>query len=183
MLKKEPRIEYQALSRDFGQVFGFDFNKKEMRRATNMLVNNPDLNPIFPLVVKRYSREKIFEAIKHMGLKRPKSYDHFLNNNCIGGDNSPIGGCVQGGIGYWQKMKRLYPKKYEYMAAIEHRLSKAKGVPVTICKDQRKGTRGNRLFLKFCSQFPSVQTINVIKGKQPVTTFECNGFCSTDEGN
>jgi len=179
-LKKYPRIKYQELSTDFCQIFGFDFCKREMIRATNMLVNNPDLNPVFPLLVEKYDRPKILSTLASLGIRPPISYKHFLNNNCIGADDSPIGGCVQGGIGYWQKMERLFPKKYEYMAAMEHELSAAKGKPVTVCKDQRNGKVGNRLFLRKSSQFPDVEDISDIKGRQPVTPFECNGFCSTD---
>ncbi len=181
VMKKEPRVRYQELGEDFGQIFGFDYDKKEMRRARGMLVNNPDLNPIFPLIVEQYDRQRIFDTIKHLGLVRPSTYDHFLNNNCIGADDSPKGGCIQGGIGYWQKIQRLYPQKFEYMADIEHRISALKGAPVTICKDQRKATHGNRLFLKHNPDFPDTGTIEEIKGRQPITAFECNGFCSTTE--
>lgn len=180
VMKKEPRLKYQDIRNDFAQVFGFDYCKKEIRRASNMLANNPDLNPIFPLIVERFDRDLIFKGIKNLGINPPVTYNHFLNNNCIGGDDSPIGGCIQGGIGYWQKIKELYPKKYEYMANIEHDLSRIKGKPVTICKDQRKNNSGNRLFLKTCSDFPGIESIDVIKGRQPLGYFECNGFCSTD---
>lgn len=180
-LKKYPRIKYQKLKTDFCQIFGFDYDGKEMRRATNMLTNNPDLNPVFPLIINKLNREKIFAKIKDIGIEPPSAYKHFLNNNCIGADDSPKGGCIQGGIGYWQKIQRLYPKKFDYMSEMEHKLSRKKGQPVTICKDQRKDTKGARLFLKVCSDFPDVESIAVIKGLEPITPFECNGFCSTDE--
>jgi hypothetical protein len=179
VLKKEPRLKFQDLKNDFCQVFGFDYCKKEMKRATNMLVNNPDLNPVFPLIVEQYDRSAIFAKMDELKIRPPKSYRHFLNNNCIGADDSPKGGCIQGGIGYWQKIKQLYPKKYDYMANVEHELSSLKGEPVTICKDQRNGKNGNRLFLKPSSDFPDVESIDVIKGRIPMTPFECNGFCST----
>lgn len=180
-LKKEPRIKFQELKTDFGQIFGFDFCKKEIRRADNMLTNNPDLNPIFPLIVEEITREDLFTILEDLGIKRPTTYDHFLNNNCIGADDSPVGGCVQGGIGYWQKIQELYPKKFEYMANVEHEISADKGSPVTICKDQRKDTKGNKLFLLPNPMFPEIQDISVIKGRRPLTAFECNGFCSTEE--
>ena len=111
----------------------------------------------------------------------PRPYKHFLNNNCIGDFDSPKGGCIQGGIGYWQKIKYLYPHKYEYMANMEHKISALKGKPVTICKDQRKNKHGARLFLKPNPDFPEIEDISVIKGRQPLTPFECNGFCSTQD--
>ena len=180
-LKKQPRIKYQKKDTDFAQAFGFDYGKKEMRRATNMLVNNPDINPIFPLIVEKYSRDKIFKKIKDLGFKIPKAYEYFQNNNCIGDFESEKGGCIQGGIGYWQLIKEKFPKKFEYTANLEHELSIKKNKPITICRDQRKKTRGNKLFLKKCEAFPEVEDISVIKGKRPVVYFECNGFCSTQE--
>ena len=180
-LKKYPRIAYQDTSTDFCQIFGFDYCSREMKRAKNMLINNPDINPVFPLIVEKLNRKKIFSTLKSLNIEPPIVYKHFLNNNCMGADDSPVGGCVQGGVGYWQKIKIMYPKKYNYMAGIEHRISKEKGKPVTICRDWRKETKGNRLFLNKCDSFPDIDTIDVIKGRQPVTSFECNGFCSTKE--
>jgi hypothetical protein len=183
VMKKEPRLKYQDIRNDFAQVFGFDYCKKEIKRATNMLANNPDLNPIFPLIVERFDRDLIFKEIKRLGIKPPVTYNHFLNNNCIGADDSPIGGCIQGGIGYWQKIKEIYPKKFDYMANIEHEISKLKGEPVTICKNQRKDAKSKRLFLKKTNLFPDVDCIDIIKGRKPIGYFECNGFCSTDSEN
>ena len=180
-LKREPRIAYQDLKTDFGQVFGFDYGKKEERRASNMLNNNPDLNPIFPLIVEQLDRPKIFAELDKLGIEMPVVYKHFLNNNCIGGEDSEKGGCVQGGIGYWQKIQELYPKKFAYMANIEHEISADKGEPVTICKDQRKDTKGNKLFLLPNPMFPNIASISAIKGRRPLTPFECNGFCSTKD--
>ena len=180
-LKKNPRLKFQKLATDFTQVFGFDYDKKEMKRATNMLVNNPDLNPIFPLIVEKLDRVKIFNKIAELGIEPPVTYKTFKNNNCIGDFEAKEGGCIQGGVGYWKLIREKFPHKFEHMASIEHRLSKQKGQPVTICKDQRKDKRGNKLFLKASVDFPDVETIDVIKGKVPVTVYECNGFCSTEE--
>lgn len=180
-LKRQVRVKEQDLDNDFCQVFGFDYGKKEMNRARNFSKNHPELTPIYPLIHFKMDRNEIFKALGNLGITPPDAYKHFLNNNCIGDFNSPVGGCVQGGIGYWQKIKEMFPKKFDYMAKIEHELSEQKGKPVTICKDQRNGKKGNRLFLKANKWFPNIETIDVIKGRQPVTTFECNGFCSTDD--
>lgn len=175
VLKQEVRVKYQDLKSDFGHIFGFGVDEKN--RAINMAKNHPEINPIFPLIVNGFDKERCFRELDLLGVEMPKTYRHFLNNNCIGEFDSEKGGCVQGGIGYWQKIKKLFPKKYDYMASIEHELSKEKGKPITICKDQRKGRLGNRLFLKLCSDFPDIACIDEIKGRQPVTMFECNGFC------
>jgi len=179
-LKRVVRVkQIQDLDNDYGQVFGFTV--EEERRALNMKKNYPEINPLFPLIENSISKEDCFDLMKEYGLKIPDPYRHFLNNNCIGHPFEEEGGCVQGGIGYWQKMKTVYPRKFDFMAEKEHDLSALKGKPVTICKDQRKATKGNRLFLKACPDFPEVETIDVIKGRQPETVFECNGFCSTED--
>lgn len=178
---------------DYTTVIGFDFCKKEIKRATSMRRNYPEKNAIFPLIEQEIAREALFDIANGLGLKVPSIYTTFLNNNCIGAYSSPKGGCVQGGIGYWQKIKKLFPHKYEYMANLEHELTELKKekyirenaydrffMPVTICKDQRKGREGNRLFLKHYDKMPYIETIDVIRGIQPITVFECNGTCSTE---
>ncbi|MAT38889.1 MAG: hypothetical protein CL946_04725 [Ectothiorhodospiraceae bacterium] len=179
-LKREVRIkQVQDLDNDYCQIFGFDFSKREINRAINMVKNHAETNPRFPLIEREYDRGKIFSTLKYLGIKPPIAYIHFDNNNCLGPESSPKGGCVQGGVGYWQKMREVYPHKFDYMANIEHELSKEKGEPVTICKDQREATKGSKLFLKFNPGFPDVGTIDEIKGRQPDGYFECNGFCGT----
>lgn len=180
-LKREVRKMVQKEIMWDNQVFGFDFCAKEERRAKQLKKNYPDTNPIFPLIERKITRDGIFSILSDWGMKPPKTYSFFQNNNCIGEEDSPKGGCVQGGIGYWQKMKEIFPKKYEYMGKMEHLLSKRKGKPVTICKDQRKSSFGSRLFLLPCSEFPDTKTIDVIKGKKPIAPLECNGMCGLDE--
>jgi hypothetical protein len=182
VLKKEPRIKFQKIHTDFGQVFGFDYSKKEEKRARNLATNNPELNAMFPLIVEKYDRARIFEELEVMGIKPPLAYNYFINNNCLGNLESPKGGCIQGGIGYWQKMKEIFPLKFEYMANIEHDLSQKNGKPITICKDQSKNNFHKKVFLKPNPDFPELKSIADIKGKKPVGFFECNGLCSTIEG-
>lgn len=182
MLKREVRVkQVEDLESDYCQIFGFDFRHKEIKRAENIVKNHAETNPKFPLIEEEMDRDLIFKKLKFLGITPPKAYIHFNNNNCLGKDDSPKGGCIQGGVGYWKKIKEIYPHKYEYMAQIEHNLSKLKGQPVAICKDQRKGKNGALLFLKHNPDFPDIATIDDIKGRRPVGYFECNGFCGTKE--
>lgn len=177
VLKREVREKNQDLDNDFGQVFGFDVS--EMRRVNGMIENHPEINPIFPLIVEKMDRFKIFAELKRWGIKPPRTYEKFQNNNCMGDPESMFGGCVQGGIGYWQLIQEEYPMKFERMAYWERKLSARKGKPVTICKDQREGKKGNRLFLTHNPMFPDIENISAIKGRRPVVVQECNGFCGT----
>jgi len=174
-LKRAVRIKVQKTKTDHGQIFGFDYCKKEINRATNMQKNYPEINPLFPLIENEITRDGIFKELKKLNLTPPETYKDFLNNNCI------LIGCVQAGIGHWGKFKSIYPDRYNYMAEVEHKLSAVKGRPVTIHKDQRKNRQGNRLFLKHNPDYPEIGTIDEIEGKWPVIPFECNGFCSTQQ--
>lgn len=97
----------------------------------------------------------------------------FRNNNCF------ETGCVQGGIGYWQKYKIVKPIAFLKMAAKEHHLTKLKGEPVTICKDQSKG--GGLVFLMPNPDYPDIKDISMMKGREVEPLMECNGFCGINE--
>ena len=82
--------------------------------------------------------------------------------------------CVQGGIGYWQKVQRDFPDKFDAMAKVEHELTELKGEPVTMCKDQSKG--GGLVFLKHNVKYPSIKDISMMKGREPKPLMDCNGL-------
>ena len=174
-MKKRTRVQYQKKDTDFAQAFGFDYSGSEQKRASNMLKNYPEINPIFPLIDNKFTKEFCIKEINRWGIEIPETYKNgFQNNNCF---NT---GCVQGGIGYWQKIKREYPEKFAYMSNLEREISKDKGEPVTICKNQAKGERV-LLFLEHNPDFPLLGDISQKKGREPESLMECNGFCSTDD--
>jgi hypothetical protein len=176
-LKRVVRERFEKANKFSYQVFGFDIN--EIRRAKGMKNNNPNAKPLFPLISELLSKkecvkiiEKANDLFTNIRLPRPY-YEGFLNNNCF------KTGCVQGGIGYWQKIKMEYPDKYEAMAKVEHDLTAIKGRPVTILKDQSKN--GGLIFLKHNPNYPNIKDITQIKGRKILPLIECNGFCGMDD--
>ena len=123
--------------------------------------------------------------LKDHGVLPPRMYERgFHNNNCFGKSDTSIGGCIQGGIGYWQKMKRDFREKWEKMADMEHKLTDMKGEPVTMLKDQsaEASRSGNKLvFLKPHPRYPQHKDISMMKGREPQPLMECNGFCSSND--
>ena len=119
--------------------------------------------------------------VQEAGLQVPRMYElGYKNNNCF------KTGCVQGGIGYWQKIKREYPLKFEAMAQMEHELTEAKGEPVTMLKDQSKKAieSGNVLvFLKKHPNYPYLKCIDDMPDCKVEPLFECNGFCGLNDLN
>lgn len=175
-LKRRVREKWQKENNYTHQVFGFEFDKKEFNRAMSMTLNHPKAKPIFPLLMMGYDKGKCIDIVKEAGIDVPEMYlIGFNNNNCF------KTGCVQGGIGYWQKMKREFPEKFNAMAEMEHKLTDMKGAPVTMLKDQSKN--GGLLFLKPHKDYPEVKDISIKKGVEPEPLMDCNGFCSLNDLN
>jgi hypothetical protein len=169
-LKREVRIAFERLNEYDFQVFGFDSD--EVRRAKAMRLNYPKSKPIFPLLLHALSKKDCIKIISDAGIEVPDMYKMgFSNNNCFGT------GCIQGGIGYWQKMRNDFPEKFDAMANMEHELTNKKGIPVTMLKDQ--GKDGGLVFLKPHPLYPLMKDISMMKGRHPEPLIECNGFCGT----
>ena len=175
VLKIEVRQQFIKKNSFSHQAFGFDIS--ELGRAKDMKGSNPHLSPIFPLICELMDKKdciRYIEKANDMFLKIeiPITYKlGYSNNNCF------QTGCVKGGIGYWQKIQHDTPDKFDAMAKVEHELTDLKGEPVTICKDQSKG--GGLVFLKPHPKYPNMKDISMMKGRQPESLMECNGFCGT----
>lgn len=172
-LKRDVRLKWQKENNYRYQVFGFDID--EPKRAKSMSLNYPDARAIYPLLFHGMSKKDCIKMLEDAEIEIPIMYKYgFNNNNCF------KTGCVQGGIGYWQKMKRDFPKKFEAMAEIEHELTDAKGSVVTMLKDQSKG--GGMVFLKPHKDYPKVKDISMMKGREPKPLMDCNGFgCAVND--
>lgn len=168
-LKRDLRRKYENNNMFSYQVFGFDID--EVRRVKGMVANNGKTNPIFPLLLFGYSKKDCIDILIQNGIDPPRTYElGFNNNNCF------KTGCIQGGIGYWQKMQREFPEKFLAMAKVEHELTNKKGVPVTMLRHKKLP-----LFLVPHPGYPLLPNINDVKGREPKPLMECNGFCGTND--
>ena len=71
--------------------------------------------------------------MKAVSIELPMMYRlGYKNNNCIG--------CVKGGIGYWNKIRKDFPEDFARMAAVEREIG------ATILKDRRWGVT-SRVYL------------------------------------
>ena len=171
-LKRAVRVEWEKHNEYDHQAFGFEMG--EHKRAMSLVINYPKSKPIFPLLMFGLDKMECSKMIREQGIDLPRMYQFgFQNNNCF------KTGCVQGGIGYWQKMQREFPDKFEKMADVEHDLTYKKGKPVTMLKDQSKS--GGLVFLKPHPDYPDIKDISMMKGREPKPLFECNGFCGTND--
>lgn len=184
LMKKRVREKWEKDNTWKHQAFGFELD--EVKRAKSMSMNHSHTKPIFPLMMYGYTKKDCITIVQEAGLEIPRMYQlGFLNNNCF------QTGCVQGGIGYWQKMKREFNDKFEAMAKVEHELTDLKGEPVTMLKDQSGEAKelvsktGDKtlqfVFLKPHKDYPNLKDISMMKGREPEPLFECNGFCGVND--
>lgn len=177
-LKRKVRLEWEKSNTWVHQAFGFDLS--EVHRAASMTKNNPHVNAIYPLLLFGYDKKDCVKVVNDAGIEIPLPYKNgYQNNNCF------KTGCVQGGIGYWQKIQREEYSKFYAMAMREHDLTKLKGEPVTICKDQSKDAvkigSYAPVFLLPNPDYPQIKDISTFKGREPEPLIECNGFCGLDD--
>jgi transcriptional regulator with XRE-family HTH domain len=168
-LKRDVRVKYQNLGKHYAQVFGFDASEKERQR--NMKLNYPEINNIAPLIEHGLTKQDCIKIIKEANIEVPNMYKRgYSNNNCF------KTGCIQGGVGYWQKIQRESPEKFEAMAEREHRYTRLKKKPITVLRIKKDGIM-HPCFLKPLKGFK--YHIGIAKGREPKALVECNGFCHT----
>lgn len=179
-LKRLVREKWEKENKFSYQVFGFDIS--EAKRALGMKHNVANAKPIFPLLLHAMSKKDCLEFLKYEFITIPMAYYlGFHNNNCL---NT---GCVQGGIGYWQKMKKDFPIKFLRMAVIEHQLTKLAGEPITMLKDQSNEAKAKEnkkealVFLVKNKHFPEMKSLEDFPEMKVKPLFECNGFCSSSD--
>lgn len=180
VLKRLVREKWQQENPKYThQVFGFDIS--EANRALSMKLNNPHTKPIFPLLMNALSKKKCIEELQYNFITIPMMYFlGFHNNNCFGT------GCVQGGIGYWQKIYKEFRFKFLRMAVIERWLTDLAGHQVTINKDQskdakKKPDKEQLVFLVYNPKYPNNKSLADFKPQKIEPLVECNGFCGTND--
>ena len=117
-LKKRPRQKWEKENKTLEEYIDFDvlgYTFEEKNRADRFENNNPEMNCDWILIDKQLTKEDCLGIIWQKGLELPVMYKQGYNhNNCIG--------CVKGGKGYWNKIRKDYPKHFERMAKIEREI-------------------------------------------------------------
>src|SRR6056297_3668441 len=62
-LKRRVREDWQKDNSFEHQVFGFEFDSREFKRAYGMTNNNPSAKPIYPLMMMGYNKEDCIEIL------------------------------------------------------------------------------------------------------------------------
>ena len=176
LLKKAVRYEIQdELGEWDGQVWGFDFCEREVNRAIRFRQQNPDTKPLFPLIEREISKPDALGMLWKAGIEIPAMYRlGYSNNNCIG--------CVKGGIGYWNKIRRDFPDRFRRMAEIERIVGATclKDEHGRIWLDELDPTRGDdvKAIMPECSIICQIEFANI---EDPQTQLVMSGQMSINE--
>lgn len=83
-LKKKVRYKLEKeLQHWDGQVWGFDYDPKEINRAIRLKQQYPDTKPLFPLIERQITKPDAMGMLWKAGIKQPVMYSMgYNNNNC-----------------------------------------------------------------------------------------------------
>lgn len=117
-LKKDLRIALEKVWPFDHQIFGFEYEKPQINRAIRFNEQYPDAKAVFPLIEKKIDKPMAMQMLVNAGIELPMMYRlGYSNSNCIG--------CVKGGAGYWNKIRRDFPEVFERMAKLEREINGA----------------------------------------------------------
>lgn len=115
VLKKRVRKEWEYAHRDYELTYVWGFDEKEKRRADRLVLSMPEIHHEFPLIDRMLNKQDAHAILDRLHIKRPYMYElGYSNNNCVG--------CVKGGKGYWNKIRKDFPDVFEKMAALEREI-------------------------------------------------------------
>ena len=149
-LKKNVRYKYEENNPFSAQIFGFEFAKKEINRAIRFYQQYPYAKSRFPLIEQMITKENATSMLMRAGIDIPIMYKMgYTNNNCIG--------CVKGGMGYWNKIRKDFPDIFEQMALAERKAGFSCITDVFL--DELKPTRGRPLkpIVPDCGSFCEIE--------------------------
>lgn len=115
-LKKRVRKKWELEHQDYDLTYVWGFDLKEKNRAERTIEANPQTKHEFPLIDKNLSKQEVHGLFERtFDFKRPLMYDlGYPNNNCIG--------CVKGGMGYWNRIRKDFPEVFEARSILERKV-------------------------------------------------------------
>lgn len=113
-LKRKVRLRWEQTQDELLRyVWGYD--SEEKHRAERLLQTIPEYEHVFPLIDAMLTKEEVHGMLDRLGIKRPLMYElGFRNNNCVG--------CVKGGMGYWNMIRKHFPERFYAMAQLEREI-------------------------------------------------------------
>ena len=117
LLKKKMRVELEKIVPYDFQIFGFEYEKKQINRAIRFEEQYPEAKAVFPLIELKLDKKQAMIELQNAGIELPMMYKlGYSNSNCIG--------CVKGGMGYWNKIRVDFPDVFNEVAKIERQVKR-----------------------------------------------------------
>ena len=140
-------------------ILGYDAGEAD--RLDDFRQRYPERPVRAPLIELGLSKEDCLALVERAGIDLPITYRQGGNNaNCIG--------CVKGGEGYWNWVRRTYPDDFEEMAQIEQDIG-----PGAFLFRHRKGPLKGQRF--------SLRELDPAAGRHDEPMPSCSFFCEQAE--
>lgn len=95
-----------------GDVLVLGYTAEESDRYLTFQEEFPDAPAIAPLIERGLTKNDTLAMIERAGIELPRMYRlGYQNANCVG--------CVKGGQGYWNRIRRDFPGQFQAMALLE----------------------------------------------------------------
>jgi hypothetical protein len=115
LMKKDMRIALEKIVEFDFQIFGFEYDVKQVNRAIRFNEQYPEAKAIYPLIDLKHDKNDCFVELQKASIEIPMMYKlGYSNNNCVG--------CCKGGQGYWNKIRITHPEIFNEMALIERQV-------------------------------------------------------------
>lgn len=111
-------------------VIGYTADARDTDRAIDLQQNFPDEDFRFPLIERGLTHADCLAMVERAGIELPLMYRlGYQNANCIG--------CVKGGEGYWNKIRRDFPEEFVQIANIQEEI----GPGAYLFRNRKTGVR------------------------------------------
>lgn len=145
-LKKKVREAWERENIEGVCTYVWGYDASETRRADRLRDTMIEFDHAFPLIEHNMSKQECHALCRELGIKRPAMYDlGYPNNNCIG--------CVKGGMGYWNKIRKDFPEVFERRARQEREIGRS------------------------CIKGVFLDELDPTRGRMDISVSECNGMC------
>lgn len=115
---------------DDTSAIGYTADKRDSDRAERLEDFFPDEHFRFPLIERGLTHADCLAMVERAGIELPLMYRlGYQNANCIG--------CVKGGEGYWNKIRRDFPDEFVQIANIQESL----GPGANLFRNRKTGVR------------------------------------------
>lgn len=157
VLKKRVRKSWEReQTQPLCYIWGLDL--EEAQRAARIVDSMPKQDHKFPLIEAGMTKQDAHGLSVKLGLVRPAMYDMgYNNNNCIG--------CVKGGMGYWNKIRKDFPEVFKSRAALERLLGSTVLKNVYLDELDPEAGREQKIILEECGIACELQLLAAGRGE------------------